>query len=91
MAWIGKNIGDEELRKLVQKLRSYSTLTMLDLSCDYERSKKWKREKMEEKQTGNSIGAEGCRIISELLKENSTLTKVNLMGYDMRDEWMDYT
>ena len=28
---------------------------------------------------GNNIGAEGCRIISEMLKENSTLIKVNLM------------
>ena len=39
-----------------------------------------KEGKIEEKWTGNNIGAEGCRIISEVLKENSTLIKVNLLG-----------
>ena len=35
---------------------------------------------------GNNIGAEGCRIISKMLKENSTLIKVNLMCDERGDE-----
>jgi len=40
---------------------------------------------------GNNIGAEGCKVIGEMLKENSTLVKVNLMGDEKeRDEEIDY-
>ena len=34
---------------------------------------------------GNNIGAEGARMISEALKNNSTLTKLDLYG-DEKDE-----
>ena len=30
--------------------------------------------------TANKIGEKGCRFMSEALKENSTLIKVNLLG-----------
>jgi len=46
---------------------------------------------VDEEWTCNNIGAEGCTIISEILKENNTLIKVNLMGDVMRDEWIEYT
>ena len=43
-------------------------------------------------QADNSIGAEGCRMIREMLKKNSTLIKVNLMGDEKeKDEEMDFT
>ena len=29
---------------------------------------------------GNNIGAEGCRIISEMLKKDSRLIELNLLG-----------
>ena len=69
-------------------MRSYSTLTILDLSCEFEKEKNVrKRENVRKKAwIGNSIGAEGCRIISKMLKENSTLVKVNLMGDERGDE-----
>ena len=35
--------------------------------------------------TANKIGEKGCRFMSEALKENSTLIKVNLLGVVKRD------
>ena len=69
-------------------MRSYSTLTILDLSCEFEKEKNVrKRENVRKKAwIGNNIGAEGCKIISKMLKENSTLIKVNLMGEERRGE-----
>ena len=29
---------------------------------------------------GNNIGVEGCRMISEVLKKNSSLVELNLLG-----------
>jgi len=43
-------------------------------------------KEIKEIRAGNNIRAEGCRMISAMLKENSTLIKVNLMGDEMRDE-----
>ena len=44
-----------------------------------ERDKKRKKEK-EERMTGNRIGVEGAKAMSETLKVNSTLTTLNLWG-----------
>ena len=35
---------------------------------------------------GNRIRIEGCRIISEMLKSNSTLTKLELIGDEKEDK-----
>ena len=78
--WIGQKIRDEEVRIVGDILRSYSTLTILDLSRDYEKKKQTMKKIIKEIWTDNDIGAEGCRIVSEILKENSTLIKVNLYG-----------
>ena len=40
------------------------------------------------KWTDNNIGNEGARMISEVLKRNSTLTKLDLGG-DKNEEWID--
>ena len=34
---------------------------------------------------GNNIGDEGARMISEVLKSNSTLTELNLYGDDKEE------
>ena len=38
------------------------------------------------KRTGNSIGTEGARVISETLKSNSTLIELWLQSDDEREE-----
>ncbi len=37
--------------------------------------------------TGNKIGDEGARMISEALKTNTTLTKLDLRGYENEVKW----
>ena len=37
MKWIGENIRDEEIVMIEEILRSYSTLSILDMSCDLEK------------------------------------------------------
>ena len=41
---------------------------------------------MNEVWTGNDIGAEGARMISEALKSNSTLTELDLRGDEKNDK-----
>ena len=48
------------------------------------KKKKWRVNKG--KWTDNQIGAEGASKISESLKINTTLTKLNLIGDEIRDK-----
>ena len=50
------------------------------LSNEYKMRNKTEWSKWRVKWTGNNIGAEGARMISEGLKSNSTLTTLYLSG-----------
>ena len=39
---------------------------------------------MNERMTGNKIGVEGAKALSEMLKVNTTLTELYLEGWDER-------
>ena len=41
--WIGEEIRDEEIRMIDEILRSYSTLTILDMRCEFEKKRKKER------------------------------------------------
>ena len=51
-----------------------------------EKREKRERKEKEERMTGNGIGDEGAKAISEMLKVNSTLTELNLRGEEERKE-----
>ena len=47
-----------------------------------EKDTKWKEERI----TGNVVGAEGAKALSEMLKVNTTLTKLELWSEKERKE-----
>ena len=59
-------------------LKANTALKSLDLSCEEERKEREEKEKKEERMTGNGIGAEGAKAMSEMLKVNTTLTELDL-------------
>ena len=65
-------------------LKVNTTLTTLNLRCEERKGKKRKKEK-EEIMTGNEIGVEGAKAMSEVLKVNTTLTSLNLGGDEERE------
>ena len=84
--WTVNNIGDEGAAKISESLMTNTTLTELDLQCD-DNINESKRNKINnenvnikrnEKWTGNNIGYEGKKKISESLMTNTTLTKLDL-------------
>ena len=63
-------------------MMSNNTLTQLDLTSVEEHNKNGEimSAKKELNLTGNSVGSEGKRMILDALKNNSTLTKLDLNG-----------
>ena len=65
-------------------LKSNTTLTELDLRCQHERNNAQMMSISNSlfsifiKTTGNSIGERGVKSLSDALKSNTTLTKLNL-------------
>ena len=62
---------------LTEVLKGDITLKEFSLRSEEERIEK-KKKKKEERMTGNEIGVEGAKAMSEMLKVNSTLTTLNL-------------
>ena len=81
---IGNKIGDAGATSLSEALKSNTTLTELDLRCEDKRKKTHKRHpstihsSLFITSTDNNIGATGASSLSEALKSNTTLTKLNL-------------
>ena len=72
-------------------LKSNTTLTWLDLSCEDKRKKTHKRHPSTIHSSSflftssaNEIGDTGATSLSEALKSNATLTELNLSGEDKR-------
>ena len=65
-------------------LKRNSTLTKLNFLGSNKEKKKKKKKKSKicwkKCNTGNKIGVEGARSLSEALKTNTTLTSLDLMG-----------
>ncbi len=73
----------EDEWKKMERVIPVAPWTDLDMSCDKEERMKKRKERMKKrknKQTVIGIGAEGVIKISESLKVNTTLTKLNLGG-----------
>ena len=83
-------IGDTGATSLSESLKSNTTLTVLYLSCEDKSKKRHKRHSSaihsfpSTSSTGNSIGDAGATSLSESLKSNTTLTKLNLSCEDKR-------
>jgi hypothetical protein len=81
---IGNDIGDTGVTSLSEALRSNTTLTELDLDGEDDRKKTRNRHPLTIHsfflliQTGNYIEDTGATSLSDALKSNTTLTKVNL-------------
>ena len=75
---------------LSEALKSNTTLTELDLNCEYRRKKTNKRHSstihsfLFSTQTGNLIGDIGMTSLSEALKSNTALTELSLCCEDKR-------
>ena len=73
-----------------EALKSNTTLTALDLSCEDKRKKTHKRHPSTNHssfliiQTVNTIGDTGATSMGEALKLNTTLTKLCLCGEDKK-------
>ena len=67
-----------ELRKQIEDLE--------ELLYAYRHGYIKEKEKKEERMTGNEIGDEGAKAMSEMLKVNSTLTTLNLFSEEERKE-----
>ena len=85
------NIGDTGTTSLSNALKSNTTLYVLDLSCEDKRKKTHNRHpssihsfSFPFASTGNSIGERGKTSLSEALKSNTTLTKLDLRCEDKR-------
>ncbi len=65
-----------------EALKNNSVLTKLDLIGKQGKgwTKKKRRRANENESTGNGIGDEGTKTISELLESNSVLSELNLGG-----------
>ena len=87
------NIGAEGARLMSEALKTNTTLTTLNLSCEQGKTKRqceWHDDVVQmqhntTQQTGNRIGAEGAGLMSEALKTNTTLTTLNL-GSEQEDK-----
>ena len=84
-------IGETGAKSLSESLKSNTTLTKLDLRGKDKRNKTQKRHPSTihsflflNTSTDNEIGDTGVKSLSESLKSNTTLTKLNLRGEDKR-------
>ena len=85
----GNDIGESGATSLSEVLKSNTTLTKLNLSCeDKRRHTKGIHQQFTLSflfiSTDNSIGDTGASSLSEALKSNTTLTKLDLRSEDRR-------
>ena len=90
MASTGKEIGDTGAKSLSDALKSNTTLTQLSLSCQHERSNKQTTSINNPlfpflNSTGSNIEKGGATSLSDALKSNTTLAKLNLTREDKRN------
>ena len=85
----GNDIGHEGCRMINEAMKSNSTLTVLLMSCDEKGGKKNYYEMKASTyllffvlRTANVIDDDGCGMIGEVLKCNSSLTLLNLGGLE---------
>ena len=64
-----------------------TTLTQLNLSCNWNTNNWYNEECYKKKWTDNWIGDKGANMISESLKINSTLTVLDLGGNWNTNNW----
>ncbi len=79
--WTGNDIGDEGARKISESLKINTTLTQLNLECNWNNATIVKMDSNKEwcfLWTGNDIGDEGANKISELLIINTAITQLDL-------------
>ena len=81
----GNKIGDTGATSLSEELKSNTTITKLDLSREHKRNTQITSINNPPfyiliKSTGNNIGEAGATSLSDALKSNTTLTKLNLSG-----------
>ena len=79
-------IGDEGAKSMSEMLKSNTTLTTLNLGSEDEGVMEKRKERNDEKLTGNKIGVEGVKSMSETLKTNNTLASLNLCGEEEERE-----
>ena len=83
-------MGDTGAISLSNALKSNTTLTTLIFSCDNKRSNthKWNPSiahySLFIKQIGNNVGDIGVKSLSDALKRNTTLLKLDLSGEDKK-------
>ena len=70
---------------LNEELRGNTALTELNLESEDEKRER-DGERRKRRMTGNEIGDEGAKAMSEMMKVNSTLTTLNLRGEEERKE-----
>ena len=86
----GNKIGERGAKTMSDALKSNTTLTQLDLLCKHKRNNTQMTSINESlfiliKSTGNNIGDTGTTSLSDALKTNTTLTKLNLRSEDKRN------
>ena len=87
----GNDIKDIGATSMSEALKSNTTLTALDLSCQDKREKTHKRHPstnhsffLHFTSTDNNIDEKGATSMSEALKSNTILTKLNMYGKDKK-------
>ena len=86
----GNSIGDTGAYYLSEGLKINTTLTQLDLGGDDKNMKyrimntNRKRKNDNDNETDNNIGDAGAQYVSEVLKNNTTLTQLDL-GCDEKE------
>ena len=85
----GNKIGDKGAKSMSESLKSNTTLTELDLSGEDKKKEDTHKTSINNSlfsilitSIGNKIGDTGATSLSESLKSNTTLTKLNMMGED---------
>ena len=86
------NIGYIGATSLSDALKSNTTLTQLNLWCKHKKRNSTQIASIDKslfsiiiKSTGNKIGERGAKTMSDALKSNTTLTKLNLCREDERN------
>ena len=86
------SIGDTGATSLSEALKSNTTLTELDLSCDDKRKKTHKRYPSAIHSSilfiskGNNIGDTGLALLVEALKSNAALIELDLRGDNKNED-----
>src|SRR4051812_27596082 len=89
----GNGIGSEGAQALAESLKQNTTLTQLDLSSMSELSEfmfacMWQDQSNISSYSENGVGFEGAQALAESLKQNTTLTQLDLYSMSELSEFM---